>query len=197
MNGTRNRAGLMATGIPADRMRETTAPTGRPHPLLTDDEAREHSEHREAGMSALVAALPAAVDTALRKVAPEQYSPETAAQIAADAAARLTSNPLPASDVCHVYPGLCDRKDGEDGDQVGADGRHFDHGGSTITVPSGDCPDDPVIWAEFVHVSGGTPKIGFPGERDLSPQQARVKAQQLHAFADALTTLADQVEVYR
>lgn len=95
---------------------------------------------------------------------------------------------------CHVYPGLCVTVDGEDGDQVDEHGRHYDHGGRTITVPDSKCPEDPEIWAEFVHVSAGAPRIGFMGE-DLTTVQAREKAAQLRKFADEMDALADQVDV--
>lgn len=98
-------------------------------------------------------------------------------------------------DACHVYPGLCIVKDGENGDSVDANGRHFDHGGRAITVPDSKCPEDPEIWAEFCHVSAGTPAhIGFMGS-DLTTAQAREKAAQLRAFADEMDQLADQVDV--
>jgi PAS domain-containing protein len=96
---------------------------------------------------------------------------------------------------CHMYPGLCVRIDGEEGDAVDEDGRHFDHGSYTYTVPSGECPeDDPEIWAQFVHVSSGVPKIGFMGE-DLTPDQARERASELRRMADDMDALADQVGV--
>lgn len=95
---------------------------------------------------------------------------------------------------CHVYPGLCVSVDGEDGDQVDEHGRHFDHGGRAITVPDSKCPGDPEIWAEFCHVSAGTPHIGFMGEA-LTTGQAREKAAQLRKFADEMDALADQVDV--
>lgn len=98
-------------------------------------------------------------------------------------------------DACHVYPGLCVIKDGENGDSVDANGRHFDHGGRAITVPDSKCPEDPEIWAEFCHVSSGTPPhIGFMGS-DLTTAQAREKAAQLRKFADEMDQLADQVDV--
>lgn len=106
--------------------------------------------------------------------------------------ARERAKNTPAA--CHVYPGLCTSQDGEDGDQVDEHGRHFDHGGRTITVPDSKCPEDPEIWAEFVHISAGTPCIGFMGE-DLSTGQAREKAAQLRKFADEMDQLADQVDV--
>ncbi|MFE7652486.1 hypothetical protein ACFU6M_06095 [Streptomyces bottropensis] len=99
-----------------------------------------------------------------------------------------------APNACHVYPGLCVSVDGEDGDQVDEHGRHFDHGGRTLTVPSSTCPEDPDIWAEFLHVSAGTPHIAFMGET-LTTAQAREKAAQLRKFADEMDALADQVDV--
>lgn len=95
---------------------------------------------------------------------------------------------------CTVYPGLCTSVDGEAGDQVDEHGRHYDHGGRTISVPGLEIADDPEIWAEFIHLSSSTPKIGFMGA-DLTPAQVREKAQQLRQFADEADALADQVDV--
>lgn len=103
--------------------------------------------------------------------------------------AREHAEPTP----CHMYPGLCVTQDGEDGDQVDQHGRHFDHGGKAITVPSARYPNDPEIWAEFTHCSGSTPQIGFMSE-SFTPDQAREKAQQLRQFADDLDNLADRTE---
>ncbi|MDX2948176.1 hypothetical protein PV383_37295 [Streptomyces caniscabiei] len=96
---------------------------------------------------------------------------------------------------CHVYPGLCTAVDGEDGNEVDENGRHYDHGGDMHFVPGLEIPGDgdPEIWAAFTHVSGGTPWIGFMGF-DLTPEQARVKAQEMRQFADEVDALADQVE---
>jgi hypothetical protein len=90
-----------------------------------------------------------------------------------------------------MYPGLCTAQDGEDGDWVDADGRHFDHVGRTYSIPGVRVPEDPEIWADFIHVSDSTPKIGFMGA-DLTPEQARVKAREMRQFADELDVLADQ-----
>lgn len=97
---------------------------------------------------------------------------------------------------CHMYPGLCVQQDGEDGDSVDENGRHVDHGGRTYSVPCPETPDDPQIWAEFVHLSTSTPHIGFMGE-SLTPGQTYEKAAQLRRFADELDHLADQVHVAR
>ncbi|KND40100.1 hypothetical protein [Streptomyces stelliscabiei] len=99
-----------------------------------------------------------------------------------------------APNACHVYPGLCIVEDGESGDAVDEHGRHYDHAGHSYTVPSATRREDPEIWAEFVHVSAGTPHIGFMGET-LTPAQAREKAVHLRKFADEMDALADQVEV--
>lgn len=95
---------------------------------------------------------------------------------------------------CYGYPGLCTVTDEEMGDEVDEHGRHYDHHGDQISVPRPEAPADPKIWAEFCHVSDGTPHIGFMNE-DLTPAQAREKAQQLRKFADELDALADQVDV--
>ncbi|WNZ11510.1 hypothetical protein [Streptomyces sp. 11x1] len=95
---------------------------------------------------------------------------------------------------CHVYPGLCTSVDGEDGNEVDEHGRHYDHGGRTISVPGLENEHDPEIWAEFIHLSSSTPKIGFMGA-DLTPAQVREKAAQLRQFADEADALADQVDV--
>lgn len=94
---------------------------------------------------------------------------------------------------CHVYPGLCVVEDGESGDAVDEHGHHYDHAGHSYTVPSSKCPNDPEIWAEFVHVSAGTPHIAFMGET-LTPDQTREKATQIRKLADEMDALADQVE---
>jgi hypothetical protein len=136
-------------------------------------------------------------------------APAVRAQLRAAADPRPTSHPAddtttPAETArehttpapCHLYPGLCTSVDGEDGDQVDENGRHFDHGGDAITVPSRSHPDDPEIWAEFTHVSAGVPHIGFMGE-SLTPDQAYEKADQLRQFADQLDDLAHQVHIAR
>lgn len=97
---------------------------------------------------------------------------------------------------CHLYPGLCTSIDGEDGDEVDEDGRHIDHAGRTHYVPGMDIPDDPKIWAQFIHLSEGAPRIGFQGD-DLTPDQARVKATELRQLADDMDILADQTEIAR
>ncbi|MGX9887326.1 DUF6907 domain-containing protein [Streptomyces sp. NPDC002276] len=94
---------------------------------------------------------------------------------------------------CHMYPGLCTSIDGDDGDAVDEHGRHIDHGGDAITVPSGPLPyDDPEIWADFTRISTDVPEIRFMGE-SLTPEQTHEKARQLRAFANSLDGLATQV----
>lgn len=98
---------------------------------------------------------------------------------------------------CTVYPGLCTSIDGEDGDAVDENGLHFDHGSDAISVPGLEVEGDPEIWAQFTHVSAGTPPhIGFMGF-DLTPEQAHDKATELRRFADEMDDLADQVHVAR
>jgi hypothetical protein len=106
--------------------------------------------------------------------------------------AAFSGNELRQAGACTVYPGLCTITDGEDGTNGGEDGRHFDHGSHAIGVPGLEVEGDPEIWAEFTHISAGTPPhIGFMGF-DLTPDQARVKARELRQFADELDVLADQ-----
>ncbi|MBE4799950.1 hypothetical protein [Streptomyces caniscabiei] len=93
--------------------------------------------------------------------------------------------------LCHVYPGLCTTRDGEQFDDVDENGRHIDHGSDAIGVPGLEVEGDPEIWANFIHLSASTPKIGFMGH-DLTPEQARTKARELRQFADELDDLADQ-----
>lgn len=88
---------------------------------------------------------------------------------------------------CPVYPGLCV---GEDGD---TSGEHFDHSGHTYSVTGPDSPDDPEIWAEFIHFSTSVPRIGFMGA-DLTPEQTRLKARELRRLADEMDALANQVD---
>ena len=98
---------------------------------------------------------------------------------------------------CHLYPGLCTVIDGEEGDMVDENGRHYDHGGNAISVPGLEVEGDPEIWAEFTHISAGKPPhIGLMGF-DLTPDQARVKAREMRQFADQLDNLADQVATAR
>ncbi|MBE4789932.1 hypothetical protein [Streptomyces caniscabiei] len=92
---------------------------------------------------------------------------------------------------CHMYPGLCTTRDGEQFDDVDENGRHIDHGSDAIGVPGLEVEGDPEIWANFIHLSASTPKIGFMGH-DLTPEQARTKARELRQFADELDDLADQ-----
>jgi hypothetical protein len=96
---------------------------------------------------------------------------------------------------CHMYPGLCTTRDGEDGDAVDEDGRHVDHGSDAISVPGLEVEGDPEIWAQFTHVSAGSPPhIGFMAV-DITPEQAHVKARELRQFADQLDDLADKVAI--
>lgn len=98
---------------------------------------------------------------------------------------------------CTVYPGLCTVTDGQDGTNTDENGQHFDHGSDAIGVPGLEVEGDPEIWAQFTHVSAGTPPhIGFMGF-DLTPEQAHDKATELRRFADDLDHLADQVHVAR
>jgi hypothetical protein len=102
-----------------------------------------------------------------------------------------TAEPTP----CHMYPGLCTTRDGEEGDVVDEDGRHVDHGSDAISVPGLEVEGDPEIWAQFTHVSAGNPPhIGFMAV-DITPEQAHVKARELRQFADQLDDLADKVAV--
>ncbi|MEU5892550.1 hypothetical protein ABZ835_37775 [Streptomyces sp. NPDC047461] len=66
----------------ATRLNEATQPTGHPHPLLTEDQPREHREDVATGLDQLTAALPSAVDEAMRAALPDRYTPELAATIA-------------------------------------------------------------------------------------------------------------------
>lgn len=143
------------------------------------------SQHR---LHQLIAALPEAVDKAAREAFTD-YTPEVAAQIAETMIGILTGT------ICPVYPGLCTVTDSTDRINADEDGRHFDHAGRTITVPSSTNPEDPAIWAAFVHCSTSVPKIGFMSE-DLTTDQAREKAQQLRKFADEMDALADQVATF-
>lgn len=140
------------------------------------------------GLDRLIAALPEVIDKAARETL-TGYTPEVAARITETMIGMLTGT------VCPDYPGLCAVTDGKDRTNVDENGRHFDHAGRSYTVPSAAHPEDPPIWAEFVHVSAGTPHIGFMGE-SLTPDQARVKTRQLRKFADELDALADQAEAF-
>ncbi|MCX4699548.1 hypothetical protein [Streptomyces sp. NBC_01373] len=208
LNTTSNPFGLMAT--PA----VTPAPTG--HPSCLVDEACQHPDidvpHERTDHDATALRIRtdwdeiegAARARGVFTPAMERFHTEVGLLLAAspDPAATLdevlnaisrdrTRNT--AAEGCHVYPGLCERVDGEAGDKVDADGRHFDHGGRTYFVPGLDLPEDPEIWAEFRHLSGSTPIIGFMGW-DLSPAEVRLKAQELRRMADEMDTLADQVD---
>lgn len=68
MNATRKRTDATTTPAPAVRMREATAPTGHPHPLLADDTAREHpaDEDHINALAAAVYIASAGYDEALR-----------------------------------------------------------------------------------------------------------------------------------
>lgn len=107
--------------------------------------------------------------------------------------AREHTEPTP----CHMYPGLCTSIDGDGGDEVDENGHHFDHAGRVYSIPGLEIPDDPEIWAHFLHLSGSTPNIAFMDGGALTPDQARVKAQELRLLADDMDALADQVEVAR
>ncbi|MDW8805604.1 hypothetical protein P1P68_12630 [Streptomyces scabiei] len=109
------------------------------------------------------------------------------------AAARQAADATPTEPTtCTVYPGLCTAVDGEDGDTVDEHGRHVDHAGATLSIPGHDIPDDPNVWAYFLHLSDSTPKIGVMGD-DLTPAQAHQRAAELRRFADGLDALAVQV----
>ncbi|MFM9593375.1 hypothetical protein ACKI1O_28805 [Streptomyces scabiei] len=111
----------------------------------------------------------------------------------AEASQALAAEPT----TCTVYPGLCTVTDGQDGTNTDENGQHFDHGSDAIGVPGLEVEGDPEIWAQFTHVSAGTPPhIGFMGF-GLTPEQAHDKATELRRFADDLDHLADQVHVAR
>jgi hypothetical protein len=81
----------------ATRLNEAIQPTGHPHPLLTDDRPREHSEASTPetfplNVDQLTAALPSAVAEAMQTAAPEHYTPEVAAEIAANMVTLLHQN---------------------------------------------------------------------------------------------------------
>jgi hypothetical protein len=87
----------------ATRLNEATQPTGHPHPLLADSQPREHGEASTSEASGLnrdqlCAALPSAVDEAMRSALPGQYTPEIAAAIAEGMVALLRQpRPLTAA----------------------------------------------------------------------------------------------------
>jgi hypothetical protein len=86
----------------------------------TDQRTPEHTEPAGSflNLAEVVAAIPAAVDNALRKTCPDQYTPELAAEIAAGTIARLTAA-TPSSPVRAELTGLaadqcCARRPGRD-----------------------------------------------------------------------------------
>lgn len=205
------------------KMRAAIQPTGRPQPLLDGvaaqlrdridaETARQHTEPVADEVEATrrrmldqwneVAELAKA--RGVHTPAVERFHTEMALLLAVTPDPAATLNRLMqvfarehaknTPNACHAYPGLCTSQDGEAGDQVDEHGRHIDHGGRTISVPGLEIADDPEIWAEFIHLSSSTPKIGFMGA-DLTPAQVREKAAQLRKFADEVDALADQVDV--
>jgi hypothetical protein len=100
-----------------------------------------------------------------------------------------TTNTIAAP--CPVYPGLCTAA--AEGD-VDTNGNHYDHASRTYGVTS--TAGDFAVYVEFIHPYGSTPFIGFEGD-DLTPDQTRVKAQELRRLADDMDGLADQVQVAR
>ncbi|MFK0125579.1 hypothetical protein ACIQSP_19970 [Streptomyces nigra] len=105
----------------ATRMNDALQPTGHPHPLLADSQPREHTAPT---VDQLADALPSAVDAALRRACPDQYTPEKAARIAATVVADLTAQP---AGPCPVYR-----------DCVDADPGHYDHYNHGIRVTADD-----------------------------------------------------------
>jgi hypothetical protein len=161
MNATRNLFGLMATPAPADI-------------------AAAHTEALDTlDFDKVIAALPDAVDTAMRNALPGRYTPELAAQFAQAMAAELR-NPTG----CPVYPGLCTET--EPG--------HHDHSNheNTVTNKSGDH----LLDVGFVQLSDGGPAIVYIGgmsSEDYLPEEVRPATARLRQLLDEADAIADRL----
>ncbi|MEH0549242.1 hypothetical protein QA802_41260 [Streptomyces sp. B21-105] len=141
-------------------------------------------------LAAVVAALPDAIDQAMRNTLPGMYTPQLAADLAAAMTAELR-NPQPAD--CPVFPGLCTETMPD----------HHDHSNHEHTVTNKQ--GEHLLDVGFVQLSDGGPAIVYIGgmsHEDYLPEEVRpatAKLRQLLDEADAIADrlLADRTEARR
>jgi hypothetical protein len=145
--------------------------------------ARRHTEAADEnspgiGLDRLTAALPAAVDEAMRKTLPDQYAPELAAAIAQTMTGILTAA------LCPIWPGLCtDTTPG-----------HYDHHNHDHEVT--DKRGGQILDVGFVQLSderGDSPAFICIGGEDYDPSEVRAKTAELRRLLDQADDMADQV----
>lgn len=132
------------------------------------------AERLDAG--AVTAALPGAVDAALRKVAPEQYTPELAARIAQGAVVQLNGGP------CPVYRDCVDATPG-----------HYDHFNHGIKVV--DDEGATVLDAGMAALSGtdSRPVVYLRNTDYNDAASVHAATAQLRALLDQVDAMADRV----
>jgi hypothetical protein len=131
----------------------------------------------------LTAALPAAVDEAMRKTLPDQYAPELAAAIAQTMAGILTGA------LCPVWPGVCtDTTPG-----------HYDHHNHEHQVT--DKRGETLLDVGFVQLSddeyGASRPVVCIGGEDFAPEEVRAKTAELRRLLDQADEMADKASAPR
>lgn len=174
MKTTTNRAGLMATPIPA------------PLPAIPAP-ARSHPENPAPtggtyDIEKLIGALPAAVDVALKKAIPAEYTPEKVAAIAADLATRIRAQYGP----CTIWPAVCTRT-----------GAHDDHinDDMSITSQDGERLLD-VTFTQFSDTEGVSPAriaLSGYGSEEYAPEDVHAATARIRDLCDEADALADKV----
>lgn len=133
-----------------------------------------------ASLDKAIAALPAAVDTAMRKALPGEYTPELAGQIAETMAAELRQ---PQAAVC-PWPDLC----------TATTPGHYDHASEehVVTGKSGER----LLDVGMVDISDGVGAVVYIGgmtHEDFRPQEVRAKTAELRQLLDTADEMADRV----
>lgn len=134
-----------------------------------------------ASLDNLIAALPEAVNEAMRKAIPHRYTPEIAAQIAETAAGILTGS------LCPVWPGICtDTRPG-----------HYDHFNHQHKVTNKD--GQTLLDLSFVQCSdedgASAAKVCLGGlnSEDYDPEEIREETAKIRRLLDVADAMADEV----
>jgi len=202
----------------ATRLNEATQPTGHPHPLFADSQPREHGEastSEAAGLNRdqLCAALPSAVDEAMRSALPGQYTPEIAAAIAEGMVALLSQpeqRPLTAAQRGTEWmarwgcPGWCVT---EHGQPLALESHSTAPVETTLRAEEIDCSGyskngERLPWMTAQVVVNGDEGEGFGRETrvwlgygvhlaEISPVEARRALDSLRGFVTQLSAVVD------
>lgn len=153
-------------------------PTPGRLPYLVDqaDTAREHTARLD--LDRLTAALPAAVDEAMRKTLPGEYTPQLAAGIAAEMIARLTG----AKTNCPVFADCTDTEPG-----------HHDHHNHGIKVTGED--GDTILDIGMVGLSGSEQHaiVYLRNEEFTDAAALNAKTMEINLLLDAVNAMGRRV----